>query len=142
MMEASKAAEDDLRELLASLKKTSAEREKLPPAMGKMKGTKKASAPAYLKKVTTLKTSNLQIAYSAAPDASAAECESKDAEACVDELRQKQEALSEVSEPITTKLQSLMERRQRMINMLTKMMKKVSETPDPAIAALGQSQYP
>jgi hypothetical protein len=134
MMEASKAAEDDLRELLSSLKKANAERENLRAAAPKMKGAKKAAAPAYLKKVTPAKTANLQIAYSIPPDASATTCESKDAEACADELRQKEDALEAMSDIATMKIQMLMDRRQKLISAMSNILKKVSATSDQIIS--------
>lgn len=140
MMEAAKDAEEDLRALLAEMKKVNAEREKLRDAISdlaaKVKTPKKAPAPAYLKKITTAKTANLQIAYPVLPDVSATVCEVKVEAICLDEYRQKADALEELGEELSLKVQTYTDRRAKLLQAISSMLKKVTATSDTTIAKL------
>lgn len=138
LMEAAKTAHEDLRAIMESVKQVNAEREKLRAATkqlgGKVKVAKKATAPAYLKKVTTAKTANLQLAYSVLPDISATVCESKDDEVCLDELQQKDDALAEMSEQMAMRMQMVMDRRSKALQSASNLLKKISDTQNSVIA--------
>lgn len=139
MMEAARDAREDLRALLAEMKKVNAEREKLRSAINDLAAkveAKKAPAPAYLKKITTAKTANLQIAYAVLPEVSATVCEVKVDAICLDEYRQKADALEEIGEELSLKVQTYTERRAKLLQAISSMLKKVSETSDTSIAKL------
>lgn len=140
LMQAAKSAHEDLKAIMEGVKKVNAEREAVEAAMAKLsptvKSLKKSPPPAYLKKLTSAKTPNLKLAYTVLPAGSAAICESKADDLCLDELRQKLDSLSELSEMDMLRLQMLMDRRAKVLSTISNIMKKVSDTANSIIQNL------
>jgi len=138
MMEAAKSAEEDLKAIMEGVKKINSEREKIRAKMKELEGKsikpKKAPAPAYLKKITTAKTANLQATYHVLPDVSAVICESKEEALCLDELQQKEDSLGDLSEEMALRMQMYMDRRAKVLQVLSNIMKKTADTADAIIA--------
>ncbi len=139
LMEAAKAAREDMKAIMGEVKKLNAEREKLRESIEHLAAKtkpKKSPKPAYLKKLTTAKTPNLQLAYTVLPNVSAVICESKADDLCLDELKQKEDALSEMGEMESLRLQMAMDRTSKMMSTLSNLLKKSSETADAIISNL------
>ncbi len=138
LMEASKDANEDLRDILERMKKQNEEKKKLRDAVKRLKENQKDQKELLraeydsLKKLIILVPGriNLQVAQLNKP------VTKTEINNLLDELRDKLDSLSEMGEMESLRLQMAMDRLSKMMSTLSNLLKKISDTADSIIQNL------
>ncbi len=146
MMEAAKSAQQDLKEIMDGVKKTNEQKKKLRDAMQRLKKNEHNLSRAMLDSFNRLTVSKVTTTAGSKPISTAKTdmvkskatlpVSAAEAKAAQDDLQRKLDSVDEMSEATNLKLQMAMDRRNKLMEAASNIMKKIQATQDTIISNL------
>jgi len=147
MMEAAKSAQQDLKEMMNEVKKTNEQKKKLRDAMQRLKKNEHNLSRVMLDSFNRLTASIVTTTAGSKPIRSTAKTDmvkskatfpvsAVEAKAAQDDLQRKLDSVDEMSEANNLKLQMAMDRRNKLMEAASNIMKKIQATQDAIISNL------